>query len=263
MPDDKPRDTAGSAGAGRDARLDHDLEAALYDAVRGGVHRAAAAAAAVLSLVPHPARSLLDIGCGTGLVTERLSRPGLRLLGADSSPGMVRAAAGRIPRVVLADARRLPLPDASLDAVSSVWLLHLVRDARAVVAEAARVLRPGGVFVTTVDTDAAHGPGDDIEAVLAPYRAVAPSDRAERIEAFGAAHGLGPAGETRFTGHGQGRSPRRTAQALLRGEYASRLTARGAVAEKLAAELCTLPAPDELRPEPRYRVIALRRAAVS
>ncbi|MER6995657.1 class I SAM-dependent methyltransferase [Streptomyces sp. NPDC000410] len=243
--------------------LDYDIEAAVYDATRGGVPRAAAAAGAVLSLVPADARCLLDIGCGTGLVTERLSRPGLRVLGADASPGMARVAAGRLPAVVLADARSLPLPDASVDAVSAVWLLHLVPFAKSVVAEAARVLRPGGVFVTTVDKDAAHDVGSDIGAVLAPYRTSEAFDRAERIEAFGAAHGLAPAGLGHFTGHGQGRSPRRTAQALLRGEYASRLTARGPVAERLAAELTDLPDPDEPRPEPRYRLLALRRAGGS
>ncbi|MGW2562333.1 class I SAM-dependent methyltransferase [Streptomyces sp. NPDC001514] len=243
--------------------LDYDVEAAVYDATRGGVPRAAAAAAAVLSLVPQTARSLLDIGCGTGLVTERLGRSGLRVFGADSAPGMARIAAARVGTVLLADVRRLPLPDASVDAVSAVWLLHLVRDARAIVAEAARVLRPGGVFVATVDKDAGHDIGSDIDAVLAPYRTTEAYDRADRIEAFGAVHGLGPAGETHFTGHGQGRSPRQVAQALLRGEYASRLTARGVIAEKLAAELRALPDPDEPRPEPRYRLLALRRAARS
>ncbi|WP_351222937.1 class I SAM-dependent methyltransferase [Streptomyces sp. NPDC002133] len=239
--------------------LDYDVEAAVYDATRGGVPRAAAAAAAVLSLVPGAARSLLDIGCGTGLVTERLATTGLRVFGADSAHGMARMAATRIGTVVLADVRRLPVPGASVDAVSAVWLLHLVRDARAIVAEAARVLRPGGVFVTTVDKDAGHDVGSDIDAVLAPYRSTEAYDRADRIEAFAAAHGLHPAGETHFTGHGQGRSPRRVAQALLRGEYESRLTARGVIAEKLAAELRALPEPDEPRPEPRYRLLALRR----
>ncbi|MFD5425151.1 class I SAM-dependent methyltransferase [Streptomyces sp. NPDC127084] len=239
--------------------LDYDREAAVYDATRGGEPRAAAAAAAVLSLVPTAARSLLDIGCGTGLVTERLHRPGLRVIGVDSSAGMARIAARRVGDVVLADVRRLPLPAASVDVVSAVWLLHLVRDARAVVAEVARVLRPGGVFIATVDKDAGHDVGCDIDAVLEPYRTAEAYDRAERIEEFGAEHGLIPAGAARFIGHGQGRSPRSTAQALLRGEYASRLAARGAVAELLAARLTGLPGADEPRPDPRFRLLALRR----
>ncbi|MET9168915.1 hypothetical protein ABZW51_31100, partial [Streptomyces cellulosae] len=60
--------------------LDYDEEAERYDALRGGEPRAAAAAEAVLSLVPRQARRLLDAACGTGIVTRRFpaSRPGLR-----------------------------------------------------------------------------------------------------------------------------------------------------------------------------------------
>ncbi|HEY9332564.1 MAG TPA: SAM-dependent methyltransferase, partial [Streptomyces sp.] len=69
--------------------LDYDDEAAVYDATRGGVPRAEAAAGAVLGLVPPAARTLLDIGCGTGIVTERIAggRPGLRVLGSDAAHG--------------------------------------------------------------------------------------------------------------------------------------------------------------------------------
>jgi SAM-dependent methyltransferase len=89
--------------------LDYDREADAYDATRGGVPRAEAAAAAVLGLVPDRARTLLDIGCGTGLVTERLRRPGLRVLGCDGSYGMARKAAGRIGGfVVLGPGRHHP-----------------------------------------------------------------------------------------------------------------------------------------------------------
>ncbi|MFF6944489.1 hypothetical protein ACFZBM_00320 [Streptomyces lavendulae] len=57
------------------ALLDHDAEAEAYDATRGGVPRAGAAAAAVPGLLPPHARSLLDLGCGTGtgIVTARLA----------------------------------------------------------------------------------------------------------------------------------------------------------------------------------------------
>ncbi|MFD6276148.1 class I SAM-dependent methyltransferase [Streptomyces sp. NPDC060209] len=245
--------------------LDYDVEAARYDATRGGRPRARAAAEAVLALVPSSARSLLDIGCGTGSVTEEiaLARPALRVFGADASHGMARVARGRIGAVVLGDVGRLPVADAALDAVSAVWLLHLLREegrVREVVAEAARVLRPGGVFVTTVDKDAGHDVGSDIDAVLAPCLSSQPADTAGLVTGHAARAGLERAGEAAFAGHGQGRSPRRTARAVLRGDYASRLALPGRTAERLAAELTALPDPDRARPDPAYRLLAFRLA---
>lgn len=237
--------------------LDYETEAAHYDRTRGGVPRAEAAAEAVLRLVPPGARTLLDLACGTGLVTERLTRPGLRVHGADAAHAMLRVAAGRVPgRVVRADARRLPLPGAAVDAVSAVWLLHLVPFAADVVAEAARVLRPGGVLVATVDKDAAHDVGSDIDAILRPHRsAEAASDRAGLIARHAEAHGLEPAPGTRFRGHGQGATPRDTVRKLRAGYFASWFTgADPATVEELAAALAALPDQDRPRDDPHYRL---------
>ncbi|ROQ35367.1 methyltransferase family protein [Streptomyces sp. PanSC19] len=241
--------------------LDYEAEAAHYDRTRGGVPRAEAAAEAVLRLVPPGARTLLDLACGTGLVTERLVRPGLRVYGADAAHAMVRVAAGRAPgRAVRADARRLPLPDASLDAVAAVWLLHLVPFATDIVAEAARVLRPGGVLVVTVDKDAAHDVGSDVDAILRPHRSAgAASDRADLITASAAAHGLHPGPGTRFTGHGQGSTPRDTVRKLRAGYFASWFTGDPATTETLAAALAALPDQDRRRPDPRYRLASFVR----
>ncbi|MGW6707080.1 class I SAM-dependent methyltransferase, partial [Streptomyces sp. NPDC054956] len=84
--------------------LDYDAEAGAYDATRGGVPRAEAAAAAVLGLLPAGTGTLLDLGCGTGIVTTRIAaaRPGLRVLGADASYGMAAMARSRGVPVVLA-----------------------------------------------------------------------------------------------------------------------------------------------------------------
>ncbi|MFF3314456.1 class I SAM-dependent methyltransferase [Streptomyces sp. NPDC003035] len=241
--------------------LDYDAEADRYDETRGGVPRARAAADAVLRLVPPGARTLLDLACGTGLVTERLTRPGLRVYGADAAPGMARTAARRVPGgVVLADARRLPLPDASVDAVSAVWLLHLVPFTEAIVAEAARVLRPGGVLIATVDKDAAHDVGSDVDAVLAPHRSYAKSsDRADRIAAHAAARGLEPAGATCFTGHGQGATPRGAAHKLRSGYFVSWFEGSPETTATLAAELAALPDQDRPRDDPEYRLVSYRR----
>lgn len=132
------------------------------------------------------------------------------------SYGTALMARQRIGAVVLADARRLPLPDGTVDAVSAVRLLHLLRGddhpVRAVVAEAARVLRPGGVFVTTVDKAAGQDVGGNIDAVLAPHLGARPVDAAALVAGYAAGHGLEPAGEAGFAGHGQGRTPLRTAR---------------------------------------------------
>ncbi|MER5707116.1 class I SAM-dependent methyltransferase [Streptomyces sp. NPDC002122] len=236
--------------------LDYEAEAAHYDRTRGGVPRAEAAAGAVLRLVPPTARTLLDLACGTGLVTERLARPGLRVYGADAAHAMLRTAAGRLPgRTVRADARRLPLPDASVDAVSAVWLLHLVRFAPEIVAEAARVLRPGGVLIATVDKDAAHDVGSDIDEILRPRRSAASaSDRSDLITRHAADHGLDPAPGTHFTGHGQGITPRDTVRKLRSGYFASWFDGDEASADALAAALTALPDQDRPRDDPRYRL---------
>jgi SAM-dependent methyltransferase len=242
--------------------LDYDIEAARYDATRGGVPRARSAARAVLALVPERAGTLLDVGCGTGLVTELMVRPGLRVFGVDASPGMARVAAGRVGAgLVLGDSRRLPFADASLDAVSAVWLLHLLPDAPAVIAECARVLRPGGVFVTTVDKDASHDVDSDVDALLAPYRVARGHDTAPRVLAVAGEHGLRRAGEARFTGHGQGWAPSDVAQRVARGYFASALELTGDQASLLAHELSMLPNPDVPRADPVYRLLALRKQA--
>ncbi|KAB1981400.1 class I SAM-dependent methyltransferase [Streptomyces triticiradicis] len=236
--------------------LDYDKEADRYDATRGGEPRAAAAAAAVLALVPLGARGLLDMACGTGTVTSRLTagRPGLRVTGVDAAHGMTRRAAERVPgAVVRADARRLPFPAHSFDAVSAVWLLHLLDDARPVVAEAARVLRPGGVFVTTVDKAAAHHVGSDIDALTADCRAEHAEDAAERVTRYAAGHGLVPGGTALFRGHGQGSTPRRVAQYIRSG----RLYPAGG--PRLAERVETLPGPDVPRREPDFTLLAFRR----
>lgn len=246
--------------------LDYNQEAERYDASRGGEPRAEAAADGVLGLVPPHARSLLDLACGTGIVTRRLAaaRDGLRVTGVDLTDEMVRRAAARLPGAILrADARRLPFPDGRFDAVVSVWLLHLLSDpadVRAVVGECARVLRPGGVYVTTVDKAAAHNVGSDIDAVLASRPRTRAADTPAAVAAYAAAHGLLPAGEVRFPGRGQGRSPRRTIADLHRGWFVTLPPGdprAGAFAERLAA----LPDQDRPRPDPWFTLRAFRKPA--
>ncbi|MFI0806778.1 class I SAM-dependent methyltransferase [Streptomyces echinatus] len=242
--------------------LDYEKEAGRYDASRGGEARAEAAAQAVLGLIPGGAGRLLDVACGTGLVTRRLAdaRPGLRVTGADLTPAMVRMASARLPgAVVRADSRRLPFPDGSFDAVTTIWLLHLLADdVRAVIAECARVLRPGGVYVTTVDKAAGHDVGSDIDVVLAGRPRRPAADAAGTVTAHATGHGLRPAGHAVFRGAGQGRSPRETIADLRRGWF-TLLPPGEPRTEEFAARLAGLPDQDHPRPDPRFGVRAFRK----
>lgn len=172
-------------------RAYYDAEAQVYDETRGGAARGRAAAEAVAELVP-VGGTLVDVAGGTGVVSLELARLGWSVLVLDASPGMLGVAGGRLPgRVAASRAELLPVADGSVDVVTVVWLLHLldVPTADQVVAEAARVLRPGGSLVTTVDKALAHG--------RLPKR---PSDNRERLELAARRVGLAFTGATSFSG---------------------------------------------------------------
>jgi SAM-dependent methyltransferase len=88
----------------------------------------------------------LEIGCGTGIYGPRLRELGWCPAGVDLSMGMLRHARGRLP-VVQGDAGRLPVPTGALDAVLTVMVHTDLPEYAPVLAEAHRVLRPGGRFV--------------------------------------------------------------------------------------------------------------------
>lgn len=108
-------------------------------------------------LGPVPTGVVADVGTGSGAYAKalRAARPDLTVLAIDLSPGMV-AAAGQ-PGLV-ADAMRLPLPDASCVGVLALHMLYHVPDPAAAVAEYARVLRTDGSCVI-----AGNGPDDKHE----------------------------------------------------------------------------------------------------
>ena len=111
--------------------------------------------AALLEIIAAEApRDLLDIGTGTGRMLEVLGPRAVHALGIDQSREMLAVARVNLERaglgngiVRLGDMYQLPLADAGFDAVVIHQVLHYADRPAAAIAEAARVLRPGGVLV--------------------------------------------------------------------------------------------------------------------
>ena len=102
-----------------------------------------------------PVGIALDAACGTGRHAAYLAELGHRVIGVDASAEMLAIAAKKVPDAELhcGDLRRLPLSDASVDAVVCGLALAYLPDLAPVFAEFARVLRPGGHLVVS---DAHH-----------------------------------------------------------------------------------------------------------
>ncbi|HEX8003629.1 MAG TPA: class I SAM-dependent methyltransferase [Mycobacteriales bacterium] len=99
-----------------------------------------------------PRGEVLEVGAGSGAMAEAMLRrwPDVRVTATDVDPDMVAAAAARLPErgtAEVADATALPFADGSFDAVVSFLMLHHTIRWEDVVAECARVLRPGGVLL--------------------------------------------------------------------------------------------------------------------
>lgn len=97
---------------------------------------------------------VLDIGCGDGVLLERLNvrRPEIRVSGVDLSESEIARAASRVPagnvdELISGSAEALPFAAGAFDAVVSHMVLMLLPDVAAVIKEVRRVLREGGSFV--------------------------------------------------------------------------------------------------------------------
>jgi SAM-dependent methyltransferase len=99
-----------------------------------------------LDLLPQPGRRTLDLGCGEGRLARDLKALGHFVVGVDLSRTMIAAARDLDPELELhvADAAALPFPDSSFDLVAAFMSLQDVDDYRGAIAEAGRVLDPGG-----------------------------------------------------------------------------------------------------------------------
>lgn len=114
------------------------------------------AEAALARVALTPASRVLDVAAGTGALALAAARTGAKVLATDFSPGMVaRIAAAGSPNVdaQVMDGQALALPNASFDAVFSIFGVIMFPDWRKGLAEMARVTRPGGVGVAATWQD--------------------------------------------------------------------------------------------------------------
>src|SRR5580704_12850114 len=116
-------------------------------------------------LDPKPGERILDLGCGDGVLTEKIAAAGATVVAVDAAPDMVAAAKAKgldarvVPGQSLAFAREF-------DAVFSNAALHWMRPPEAVLAGVARALKPGGRFVAEM------GGHNNTAAILTAFRAV-------------------------------------------------------------------------------------------
>jgi SAM-dependent methyltransferase len=131
---------------------EYDLIADWYATDRGRTIGVAEALAVAATLPAHS--RILDVGCGNGVpITEALVNAGHRVVGLDSSSGMLALFRANLPNtpVVCADARQCPFAAGEFDAAIS-WgmIFHLPRvDQTAVFESVSRVLKPGALFLFT------------------------------------------------------------------------------------------------------------------
>ncbi|TAK64372.1 MAG: class I SAM-dependent methyltransferase [Dehalococcoidia bacterium] len=145
-----------------------DRVAHCYDDTRGMPPDAARAVgnaiAAIARDVSHAPR-LLEVGIGTGRIAVPLAEAGVRVTGIDIAPKMLavlrqklldrgagfQPASAGVVDVLLAEASRPPLRDATFDATLFVHILHLVPDAEATLRATARLVHSGGVILFGYD----------------------------------------------------------------------------------------------------------------
>jgi ubiquinone/menaquinone biosynthesis C-methylase UbiE len=93
------------------------------------------------------AKDILECGCGTGLLLERMQAFARHATGVDLSPRMLDKARARHLDVREASVTSLPFSDASFDVTCSFKVLAHVEDIHLALREMARVTRPGGVIL--------------------------------------------------------------------------------------------------------------------
>jgi len=120
------------------------------------VQRLEIASGLITERFPRDAR-VLDLGCGAGVLTERLVAAGHDVDAVDMAPDMLEFSKQRLAaydsskyRLQRAECQALPFPDATFDVVACIGVFGYMEDVDAAIREIRRVLRPGGTLVLSI-----------------------------------------------------------------------------------------------------------------
>jgi trans-aconitate methyltransferase len=127
-----------------DAR-DKQWDTSLYDGKHSFVWKHGEDVIGLLD--PGPGERILDLGCGTGHLTNRIAAAGARVVGVDKSPRMIESARENYPELefIESDATTLGF-NSEFDAVFSNATIHWIKDQPGLASAIWRALKPGGRF---------------------------------------------------------------------------------------------------------------------
>lgn len=124
-----------------------------WDAMRREFFSAAVREKALARAALRPGMTVVDVGAGSGFVSEGLLGRGLRVIAVDASPAMLAELKRRLRTEEVdcreGDAEHLPVADGMLDCALGNMVLHHVEHPAAAIAEFARTLKPGGRLILT------------------------------------------------------------------------------------------------------------------
>lgn len=117
--------------------------------------------------------SLLDIGCGSGVLCKMAYDKGFKITGLDAAPEMLKEAEKRVPQGSFyeGDMESLPFDNETFDVVTAVTSIHIANNPANAVREAARVLKKGGQFFHAI-----WGPPQECETgvIIAAFKDLMP-----------------------------------------------------------------------------------------
>jgi len=161
-----------------------------WEALRAELYGARFEREALTALLP-PGWTVADLGCGAGTVSASLAPHVKKVIAVDQSAAMLRTARRRLEgagnvELHRAELESLPMADATCDAALAVLVLTYVAEIAPVLAEAARVLKPGGRLVVV---DLARHDDQDFARRLGQVRlGFAPGDLSRALAAAGLVH---------------------------------------------------------------------------